>query len=74
MTKLREYISGKIVEPTVAGGILASMCRSVVQCDPERGLAIFIPMLVQTITARMRLHTPKEIVARMPTNIMSDNE
>ena len=54
MTKLREYVSGKIVEPTVAGGILASMCRSVVQCDPERGLAIFIPMLVQTITARMR--------------------
>ena len=51
--KLRSYISGKIVEPTVAGGILASMCRSIVQCDPESGLATFIPLLVQAITARM---------------------
>merc|ERR1719286_54129 len=30
-SKLTNYLSGKIVEPTVAGGILASMCKSLVQ-------------------------------------------
>jgi hypothetical protein len=29
--KLTKYLRGKIVEPNVAGGILASMCKSVVQ-------------------------------------------
>ena len=27
--KLQAYLQGKIVEPTVAGGILASMCKEV---------------------------------------------
>ena len=30
------------------------MCRSVVQCDPARGLAAFVPLLVDTLAARMR--------------------
>ena len=30
------------------------MCRSVVQCDPTRGLAAFVPLLVDTLAARMR--------------------
>ena len=54
LSRLKSYVSGRIVEPTVAGGILACMCRSVVMCDPVRGLAVFIPMLVSTITSRMR--------------------
>ena len=53
-TKLRVYITGRIVEPTVAGGILASMCRSAVQAAPVQGLQTFIPVLVTTITARLR--------------------
>lgn len=54
LSKLRSYIAGRIIEPTVAGGILASMCRNAVQSDPVRGLATFIPLLVQTLTARMK--------------------
>ena len=52
--KLRVYITGRIVEPTVAGGILASMCRSAVQCSPVQGLQVFMPLLVPTILARLR--------------------
>jgi len=52
--KLTNYLSGKIVEPTVAGGILAAMCKSVVQCDPAKGLAFFVPNLVKAIGNRIR--------------------
>ena len=51
---LRVYIAGRIVEPTVAGGILANMCRSAVQAAPVQGLQTFIPVLVTPILARLR--------------------
>jgi len=51
--KLQVYIQGKIVEPTVAGGILASMCKSVVQCNPEKALKFFVPYLCQSLTRLM---------------------
>jgi proteasome activator subunit 4 len=59
-SKLRSYLSGKIVEPTVAGGILASMCKSVVQCDPAKGLAFFVPYLVRALTERVGERGSKE--------------
>jgi hypothetical protein len=49
-SKLKTYLRGKIVEPNVAGGILASMCKSVVQANPQAGLAFFIPYLCSSIT------------------------
>merc|ERR1740128_617401 len=52
--KLTKYLAGKIVEPTVAGGILASMCKSLVQCDPVKGLQFFIPTLTKSILVRMK--------------------
>ena len=52
--KLRVNITGRIVEPTVAGGILASMCRSAVQCSPAQGLKTFVPLLTNTILTRLR--------------------
>ena len=51
--KLRSYLSGKIIEPTVAGGILASMCKSVVQCNPEKSLAFFVPYLGRALVNRI---------------------
>ena len=48
-SKLTKYLAGKIVEPIVAGGILASMCKSVVQCDPVKGLQFFILTLARSI-------------------------
>ena len=48
--KLQKYLRGKIVEPNVAGGILASMCKSVVQARPAAGLAFFVPYLSESIT------------------------
>jgi len=53
-SKLTTYLAGKIVEPTVAGGILASMCRSLVHCDTVKGLKFFIPTLVRSVLARMK--------------------
>ena len=35
-------------------GILAGMCRSVVQSSPEQGLATLLPLLVDRITAKLR--------------------
>ena len=35
-------------------GILAGMCRSVVQCSPEQGLATLLPLLVDRIAAKLR--------------------
>ena len=58
--KLRSYLSGKIIEPTVAGGILASMCKSVVQCNPEKALAFFVPYLGRALIARMGERGTKE--------------
>ena len=52
-SKLTCYLSGRIVEPTVAGGILASMCKSLVQTDPAKGLAFFVPYLVRAVTERV---------------------
>jgi len=52
--KLTKYLTGKIVEPTVAGGILASMCKSLVHCDPVKGLQFFIPALSKSITKRVK--------------------
>ena len=51
--KLRSYLSGKIIEPTVAGGILASMCKSMVQCNPEKSLAFFVPYLGRALVNRI---------------------
>ena len=51
--KLKNYLSGKIIEPTVAGGILASMCKSVVQCNPEKSLAFFVPYLGRALVNRI---------------------
>lgn len=51
--KLKNYLSGKIIEPTVAGGILASMCKSVVQCNPEKSLAFFVPYLGRALVDRV---------------------
>ena len=51
--KLKNYLSGKIIEPTVAGGILASMCKSVVQCNPEKSLAFFVPYLGRALVDRI---------------------
>jgi hypothetical protein len=48
--KLQKYLRGKIVEPNVAGGILASMCKSVVQARPAAGLAFFVPYLSDSVT------------------------
>ena len=52
--KLTKYLTGKIVEPTMAGGILASMCKSLVQCYPLQGLQFFIPTLARSILAWRR--------------------
>jgi len=52
--KLQTYLQGKIVEPTVAGGILASMCKSIVQRYPERGLSFFIPYLCDCLLRLMK--------------------
>jgi len=52
-SQLQKYLRGKIVEPTVAGGILASMCKSVVLSYPEQGLAFFVPYLCQCIRSVM---------------------
>ena len=52
--KLTKYLAGKIVEPTMAGGILASMCKSLVQFFPLKGLQFFIPTLARSILAWMK--------------------
>jgi len=51
--KVQQYLVGRIVEPTVAGGILASMCKSLVQCSPQEALAFFVPWLSQALVRRM---------------------
>ena len=51
--KLKSFISGKIIEPTVAGGIIAGMCKSVVQCNPEKCLAFFIPHIAGALVDHM---------------------
>lgn len=52
--KLRGYLSGKIIEPWVAGGILASMCKTLVQCNPADSLAFFVPYLVTALVERVK--------------------
>ena len=53
-TLLTKYLVGKIVEPTVAGAILVSMCKNSVQCDPGNGLQFFIPTLARSILTRVK--------------------
>jgi hypothetical protein len=73
-SKLKTYLRGKIVEPNVAGGILASMCKSVVQANPQAGLAFFIPYLCSSITRcygvkySSHLQTGVYILVRMVKN------
>ena len=52
-SRLTAHISGLIVEPTVAGGILASMCKSAVLCAPQLGLQRFLPPLVSCVLMRV---------------------
>uniref|UniRef100_A0A0K2T807 Proteasome activator complex subunit 4 n=1 Tax=Lepeophtheirus salmonis TaxID=72036 RepID=A0A0K2T807_LEPSM len=47
--KLKKYVQNRILEPAVAGGILAGMCRSVVSIKPEKTLKFFIPHLKERI-------------------------
>jgi len=63
-SQLQKYLRGKIVEPTVAGGILASMCKSVVLSYPEQGLAFFVPYLTQCV---------RTIMIERPHNFQSDS-
>lgn len=37
----------------LCAGILAGMCRSVVQSSPEQGLATLLPLLVDRIAAKL---------------------
>ncbi|CAB4058930.1 PSME4 [Lepeophtheirus salmonis] len=48
--KIMSHMSqNRILEPAVAGGILAGMCRSVVSIKPEKTLKFFIPHLKERI-------------------------
>ncbi len=47
--KLRDYVRDRILEPAVAGNILAGMCKSAVCVQPESSLKFFVPHLTQRV-------------------------
>ena len=52
--KVREYVRGKILEPAVAGTILAGMCKSVVSVNPTMCLDFFVPHLSDRVMTALR--------------------
>ncbi len=50
--KLQNYLQGKIVEPTVAGGILASMCKGFLQyrLETSKSLNLVLTFLSDLIS------------------------
>ena len=47
--KLKRYVDSRILEPTVAGAIVAAMCKACTNVEPERTLKFFVPHLCQRI-------------------------
>ena len=52
--KVRDYVRGKILEPAVAGTILAGMCKSVVSVNPTMCLDFFVPHLSDRVMTALR--------------------
>ena len=51
---MQEHVTKYSHTILLCAGILAGMCRSVVQCSPEQGLATLLPLLVDRIAAKLR--------------------
>lgn len=61
--KIRRYVEGRILEPCVAGSILASMCKSTVAVQPKMALDFFIPYFcnkILTIFSERSVHPPQK--------------
>ena len=50
--KIRDFVTGRILEWRVAGKIAASLCRCVVKVRPNKGLAMFLPTVCDSIKSR----------------------
>ena len=50
---MQEHVSKYSHTGLLCAGILAGMCRSVVQSSPEQGLATLLPLLVDRIAAKL---------------------
>ena len=50
---MQEHVSKYSHTGLLCAGVLAGMCRSVVQSSPEQGLATLLPLLVDRIAAKL---------------------
>ena len=50
---MQEHVTKYSHTVLLCAGVLAGMCRSVVQSSPEQGLATLLPLLVDRIAAKL---------------------
>ena len=60
LKKVKNFISGRILETRIAGKIAASLCRVLCKIRPEKGLAAFLPVALRKISSLIKEETSKD--------------
>ena len=60
LKKVKNFVSGRILETKIAGRIAASLCRCLVRVNPKKGLAAFIPKACSVLDDLIQDDTVKD--------------